>query len=131
SPLEMLLSSKSLTEFAARVQALIFVNRQDTQLANDIKALRADTAQKLDDAAAKAKEIVGLQTQIDDQKKSLSQQKNEYDRLVAEMKSNIAPQGSVAPQAQSDRNGALVAPNKANNETAVPHPQLQQADAVH
>ena len=131
SPLEMLLSSKSLTEFAERVQALIFVNRQDTQLANDIKALRVDTAQKLDDAAAKAKEIVGLQTQIDDQKKSLSQQKNEYDRLVAEMKSNIAQQGSVAAQAQSDRNGALVAANKANNETAVLNQRLEQAEALY
>ena len=131
SPLEMLLSSKSLTEFAERVQALIFVNRQDTQLANDIKALRADTAQKLDDAAAKQKEIVGLQTQIDDQKKSLAQQKTEYDRIVADMKANIAQQGSVAAQAQSDRNSALVNANKANTETAVLNQKLEQAEALY
>jgi len=33
SPLEMLLSSHTLTEFANRVQQMIFVNRQDQQLA--------------------------------------------------------------------------------------------------
>jgi murein DD-endopeptidase MepM/ murein hydrolase activator NlpD len=131
SPLEMLLSSKSLTEFAQRVQALIFVNRQDTQLANDIKAMRADTAQKLEDAATKQKEIVGLQTQIDDQKKSLSDQKAEYDRLVAQMKANIAQQGSVAAQAQSDRNSALAAQGKANNETAVLNKRLEEAEAMY
>src|SRR5206468_6026916 len=32
SPLEMLLSSSSLTEFANRLQAMIFINRQDVQL---------------------------------------------------------------------------------------------------
>ena len=41
SPLEMLLSSRTLTEFANRVQQMIFVNRQDQQLANEIRGLRA------------------------------------------------------------------------------------------
>ena len=131
SPLEMLLSSRSLTEFAQRVQALIFVNRQDTQLANDIKALRADTAQKLDDAATKQKEIVGLQTQIEEQKKSLAQQKSEYDRIAAEMKANITQQGTIAAQAQTDRNGALISANRANQETAVLNKRLEEAEALY
>src|SRR6185436_14085686 len=75
SPLEMLLSSKSLTEFATRVQAMIFVNRQDKQLADSIKTLRTDTEQKLLDAGGKAKEVVGLQQQIVDQKATLAKQK--------------------------------------------------------
>ena len=64
SPLEMLLSSSTLTEFANRVQQMIFVNRQDQQLANEIRGLRASTAAKLEDAAGKQKEILGLQDQI-------------------------------------------------------------------
>jgi len=131
SPLEMLLSSKSLTEFAQRVQALIFVNRQDTQLANEIKSLRADTAKKLEDAASKQKEIVGLQTQIDDQKKSLAKQKSDYDKLVAELRQNISAQGSLAAQAQSDRNNALAAAGRANNETAALNKKLEEAEALY
>src|SRR5207302_6705276 len=83
SPLEMLLSSVSLTEFANRLQAMIFINRQDVQLANDIRALRADTQQKQDDAATKEKEILGLSDQITTQRTQLASAKEKYDQLVA------------------------------------------------
>ena len=38
SPLEMLLASSSLTEFASRLAAMIRINRQDVQLASGIRA---------------------------------------------------------------------------------------------
>jgi murein DD-endopeptidase MepM/ murein hydrolase activator NlpD len=131
SPLEMLLSSRTLTEFANRVQAMIFVNRQDKQLANDIRAMRADTAQKLDDAAARRKEILGLQGQIDDQRKSLANQKSEYDALVAQMQASISSQVYLRAGAQSDKNRALTAAGQANNETAVLNQRLEQAEALY
>ncbi|HKW78560.1 MAG TPA: peptidoglycan DD-metalloendopeptidase family protein [Candidatus Limnocylindria bacterium] len=131
SPLEMLLSSRTLTEFAARVQAMIFVNRQDKQLANDIRLLRADTARKLDDAAATQKEIVGLQAQIEEQRKALSAQKAEYDALVAAKQASIAQQGSLAGQAASDRNAVLGSLGKANAETANLNKRLEEAEALY
>ena len=131
SPLEMLLSSSSLTDFANRVQAMIFVNRQDKQLANDIRSLRADTAQKLDDAASKEKEILGLQGQIDDQRKSLAKQKTEYDTLVAQMRASIGTQADLRAGAQVDKNKAIAAAGQANNETAVLNQKLEQAEALY
>jgi murein DD-endopeptidase MepM/ murein hydrolase activator NlpD len=131
SPLEMLLSSHSLTDFANRIQAMIFVNRQDKQLANDIRTLRADTAQKLDDAAARGNEILGLQGQIDDQRKSLAKQKSEYDDLVAQMQTSISSQANLRAGAQTDKNNALSAAGQANNETAVLNQRLEQAEALY
>jgi murein DD-endopeptidase MepM/ murein hydrolase activator NlpD len=131
SPLEMLLSAKTLTEFATRVQAMIFVNRQDTQLANSIKTLRADTAQKLDAAGSKQQEIVGLQAQIDSQRKSLAKQKADYDALVKQMQASIASQAELRSKAANDRNKELSNAAAANNETATLNKRLEQAEALY
>lgn len=131
SPLEMLLSSRSLTDFANRIQAMIFVNRQDKQLANDIRTLRADTASKLDDAASKQKDIVGLQKQIDDQKASLARQKAEYDKLVAQMEANIADQASTRAAAANSRDAQLASARQATNETAQLNKKLENAEALY
>jgi len=131
SPLEMLLSSSSLTDFANRVQAMIFVNRQDKQLVNDIRSLRADTALKLGDAASKQMEILGLQGQIDDQRRTLAKQKSEYDSLVAQMQTSISSQAGLRAGAQIDKNRALAAAGQANNETAVLNQKLEQAEALY
>jgi murein DD-endopeptidase MepM/ murein hydrolase activator NlpD len=131
SPLEMLLSSRTLTQFAQRVQAMIFVNRQDKQLANDIRSLRTDTAQKLEDAASKQKEIAGLQTQIDDQRKSLAKQKSDYDALVAQMQASISSQADVRSGAQQDKSRAQSAAGQAANETAALNQKLEQAESLY
>ncbi len=131
SPLEMLLSSSSLTDFANRVQAMIFINRQDRQLANDIVALRADTAAKLADAVTKQNEIVGLKTQIDSQRQSLAKQKAQYDALVAQMQVSINQQDSLRGDAAANRNNALGAASAANNETATLNKRLEQAEALY
>ena len=129
SPLEMLLSSKSLTDFANRIQAMIFVNRQDKQLANDINTLRADTTAKLQDASSKENDILGLQRQIDDQKASLAKQKTEYETLVSQMQANIGQQADLRGNAANNRDSQLAAAAKANNETAVLNQNLEQAEA--
>jgi murein DD-endopeptidase MepM/ murein hydrolase activator NlpD len=131
SPLEMLLSSKTLTEFATRVQAMIFVNRQDRQLANEIRTLRADTESKLDDVAQKQNEVIGLQKQIDDQRVSLSKQKAEYDELVKKMQDAIDSQAQVRAQAAADRNGQLANASAANGETAALNKRLEEAEAMY
>ncbi len=131
SPLEMLLSSRSLTDFASRVQAMIFVNRQDKQLANEIKALRADTALKIDEAATKQKEIVGLQGQIDAQRKTLEKQKADYEAIVRQMQASISQQAELRGEAAKSRNDALGSVAAANNETANLNRRLEQAEALY
>src|SRR6185503_15218658 len=116
SPLEMLLSSKTLTEFATRVQAMIFVNRQDKQLANEIRSLRADTERKLQDAGTKQNEVVGLQKQIDDQRLSLTKQKSDYDDLVKQMQSAISTQADLRGEAAANRNNQIANANAASAE---------------
>ncbi len=130
SPLEMLLSSKSLTEFATRVQAMIFINRQDTQLANDIKALRADTTLKLDDAASKQKEIVGLQGQIEDQRKALAKQKSDYEGLVAQIQVSVDQQDALRNDAATNRNAQQQNQSAASNQAAALNKKLEQTEAL-
>ena len=131
SPLEMLLSSRTLTEFANRVQLMIFVNRQDQQLANEIRSIRTDTTKKLEDAGFKEKEVIGLQDQITVQKKRLSEQKAEYDDLVARMQASITTQADVRGQAAVNRNQAIGALGNANRETANLNKKLEDAEALY
>jgi murein DD-endopeptidase MepM/ murein hydrolase activator NlpD len=128
SPLEMLLSSRTLTEFANRVQQMIFVNRQDQQLANEIRGLRADTAAKLTDAAGKQNEILGLQDQIASQRKSLSEQKSKYEQLVAQMRSAIEQQADARADAATNKASAVGALGAANRETADLNRKLEDAE---
>jgi len=129
SPLEMLLSSGSLSEFASRVQAMVLINRQDVQLASDIKTLRGDTTRKQDDAAAKTKEIVGLQEQITQQRAHLAAQKAEFERLVAQAQVAINSQSALREDAAASRNSQLDQVRNANNETANLNRQLERAEA--
>lgn len=129
SPLEMLLSSGSLSEFAGRVQAMVLINRQDVQLASDIKTLRTDTARKQDDAAAKAKEIGGLQDQIVEQRAHLAAQKAEFERLVAQAQGAINSQAALRENAANNRNSQLDLARNANSETANLNRQLEQTEA--
>lgn len=129
SPLEMLLSSGSLSEFASRVQAMVLINRQDVQLAGEIKTMRADTIRKQDDAAVKTKEIGGLQTQITEQRAHLAAQKAEFDRLVAQAQIAINSQAALRENAANNRNNQLEQARNANSETANLNRQLEQAEA--
>ena len=128
SPLEMLLSSHTLTEFANRVQQMIFVNRQDQQLANEIRGLRADTAAKLEDAAGKQREILGLQDQIATQRRELAAQKAQYDELVAQMQSAIDQTDEQRAYAAANRSQAVGALSAANRETADLNRKLEEAE---
>jgi murein DD-endopeptidase MepM/ murein hydrolase activator NlpD len=129
SPLEMLLSSASLTEFANRLQAMIFINRQDVQLANEIRTLREDTSRKQDEAAAKEKDIVGLQNQVTVTRQRLTEQKAIYDKLVAEAQAAIEEQARARAAAAAERNAAQGAANQAKGQTSELNKQLDQAAA--
>lgn len=128
SPLEMLLSSSSLTEFADRVQAMIFVNRQDTQIAKDINALRAGTEERIADAKIAEAQLLGLQKQIADQQKALAAQKAQYDALVAQAQASIAQQSTLAKQAANDRDAQRQNQSAATGQTAELETRLREAE---
>lgn len=129
SPLEMLLSSSSISEFASRVQAMVIINRQDVALANEIRAMRDETAANVALTQEKAAEIVGLQEQITQQRAALAEQKARYDRLVKEAQSAIATTAAERDQAAALRNAQLGAAAKQNQETANLNRLLQDAEA--
>ena len=129
SPLEMLLSSKSLSEFASRVQTMVLVNRQDVQLAREIRAMRESVSEKRTQAAEKEQEVVGLQKLIDSQKAELAKQKSEYDALVAEMKASIAQQANERYMAAVNRQGAINQQSAATTQAAQLNKQLEQVEA--
>src|SRR5207245_5970970 len=129
SPLEMLLSSSSLTEFANRLQAMIFINRQDVQLVNDLRALRASTSAKQDEASSKEKDIRGLQDQIASTRKILAAQKDHYDQLVAQAQTAIDEQQSVRGAAAANRNSAQSQAAQSRGATADLQFQLDNAEA--
>jgi murein DD-endopeptidase MepM/ murein hydrolase activator NlpD len=129
SPLEMLLSSASLTEFANRLQAMIVINRQDVQLAGEIRTLRDDTRQKQDQASVKEREILGLQEQVTTTRKTLAAQKERYDKLIAEAQAAIDEQSSVAAVAASKRNNAQAQAGAASRQASTLQAQADQAEA--
>ena len=129
SPLEMLLSSASLTEFANRLQAMIFINRQDVQLANEIRTLRSDTQQKQDEASTKEKEILGLADQITTQRTQLATAKERYDKLVADAQTALASEAgarAVAAQSRQSAQGQVIQTNRTTSDL---QRQLDQAEA--
>jgi len=129
SPLEMLLSSTSLTEFATRVQAMVIINRQDQQLANEIRTIRDETAAKVSLNQEKAAEMVGLQEQITNQRGALALQKARYDQLIKDAQNAIAGTSEVLNEAAANRNSQLNAAARQNQETANLNKLLQDAEA--
>ncbi len=131
SPLEMLVSSTSLTEFANRVQAMVLVNRQDVQLANDIRSLRAGTARKQEETAGKQLEIKGLQKQIELQRERLALEKARYDDLVRQAQGAIAAQAGLRNEAAQNRASAIQNFQNASREAAELNRQLEAAEAAY
>jgi murein DD-endopeptidase MepM/ murein hydrolase activator NlpD len=129
SPLEMLLSSSSLTEFANRLQSMIVINRQDVQLANEIRTLRADTQWKQDQASMKEKEILGLSDQITTQRTQLAASKERYDKLVAEAQAAINAEAAARAAASRSKQTAQGQLSQTNRTTAELERQLDQAEA--
>ncbi len=129
SPLEMLLSSQSLSDFASRIQAMVIINRQDVQLASEIKMMRDEAAANVGLTQEKAAEMVGLQDQITQQRAALAAQKTRYDQLIKEAQSQIDNAAAQRDAAAAERNSQLGAAAQQNAQTAALNRQLQDAEA--
>lgn len=131
SPLEMLLSAGSITQFAERVQAMVLINRQDQRLVGEIRTLKASTTAKQATVAQKEQEIVGLKEQITKQRGALATKKSDYERIVAEMKASISAQSGLRYDAQVNKSAAIGAQQRANSEAAKLNRQLEQTEAAY
>jgi murein DD-endopeptidase MepM/ murein hydrolase activator NlpD len=129
SPLEMLLSSRSLSDFASRIQAMVIINRQDVQLASEIRTIRDQAAASVALTQEKAAEIVGLQDQITQQRAGLAAQKARYDQLLKDAQTAMASTADERDQAAALRNAQLGAAAKQKQETANLNKLLQDAEA--
>jgi len=129
SPLEMLLSSRSLSDFASRIQAMVIINRQDVQLASEIRTIRDDAAANVALTQEKAAEIVGLQDQITQQRAGLAAQKARYDQLLKDAQTAMASTADERDQAAGLRNQQLGAAARQKQETANLNKLLQDAEA--
>jgi murein DD-endopeptidase MepM/ murein hydrolase activator NlpD len=129
SPLEMLLSSRSLGDFASRIQAMVIINRQDVQLASEIRVIRDEAAANVALTQEKATEIVGLQDQITQQRAGLAAQKARYDQLLRDAQTAMASTADERDQAATLRNAQLGAAAKQKQETANLNKLLQDAEA--
>ncbi len=128
SPLEMLLSSASLTEFASRVRAMVQINRQDLQLANEIRSLRDDTTRKHEEATTKQQEILGLQDQIKIQRERIAGEKALYDELVRQTGISIDTKTTERASAAANKSAAQNAASQAAKETADLNKRLEEAE---
>ncbi len=83
SPLEMLLDSSSLTQFVARVQGFVFVSRENTRLAGELRRSRA--ARELERTASEEKraELQGLEARIAERIPLLAEERARYTELAA------------------------------------------------
>lgn len=131
TPLEMLLTSSSLTEFAARLQATVLINRQDAKLAAEISSLREETSRKQDDLEGKRIEILGLQDQIGTQRQRLALEKARYDAMVAEHQAAIGNQSALKTEAATNQSAAQRSAQQAATEAARLNKQLEDAEAAY
>lgn len=131
SPLEMLLSSGSLSEFSSRVQAMIIINRQDALLASEIRAIREMTAARTELAAAKELEVKALEAQIEKQRAAVAADKAEYDALVRQLQGSISATAVERQSAAALSGQARQSQTQANLATANLTKQLQIAEAAY
>lgn len=131
SPLEMLLSSTSLAEFASRVQSFIFIQRADRQLQTDIGALASIVSDRTREVAGKELEIAGLQDQVITQRTRLAAEKARYEELMRQAGESIVTQSGLRQSAASNRNAAQQNQNAAANETARLNRLLEEAEAAY
>ena len=119
TPLEMLLSSSSLADFAERVRLMVLILRADHRLATDIMRLRDSNEEKRITAELKLQEIEGLTVQVTSQRDRLAAEKAHLDAIFAE---------TQAAQFENEASRNAAAANAAAAQRAARTAQLQAAD---
>ena len=101
SPLEMVLSTRSLSDFSARLDALLRIDRDDVRQAQEIRVLTAELQSTRDAASAKEQELVATQQRIATQRSALVGQRAAFEAIVKHA-------GEAVSIARGARDGAAV-----------------------
>jgi len=104
SPLEMLLSTRSLADFSARLDTLLRVDRDDARQAQEIRTLTAGLQTTRGAAAAKETELVATRERIAAQRTTLLAQRTAFENIVRNADQAVA----LAAGARDDAAGGLL-----------------------
>lgn len=82
SPLEMLLSTRSLSDFSTRLDSLLRVDREDVRQAQEIARLTTELQATRDAAATKEQDLVAARERITAQRTALLDQRAAFESVV-------------------------------------------------
>ncbi|HEY8655676.1 MAG TPA: peptidoglycan DD-metalloendopeptidase family protein [Candidatus Limnocylindria bacterium] len=114
SPLEMLLSTRSLADFSARLDTLLRVDRDDARQAQEIRTLTAGLQTTRGAAAAKETELVATRERIAAQRTTLLAQRTAFENIVRNADQAVALAAGARDDAAGGRSKALASAAQAD-----------------
>ena len=131
STLEMLLSSASLSEFSRRVDAMLYLDREDARLAREIRTLREGIESDRLIAAARADELLATGRRIAEQRVKLVDQRIAFESVVRHATAAVAVQVAARSDAQAGRAQALATAARADAAARALALELEQAEGAY
>jgi len=128
SPLEMLLSTRSLADFSARIDTLLRIGRDDARQAQEIKNLTAELQATRDDAAAKEQVLVATQQRITTQRAALIAQRASFESLVRHAGDAVSLATGARDDAAAGRAEALASAARADAAVLALAAEFQRAE---
>lgn len=114
SPLEMLLSVRSLTDFSARLDTLLRVDRDDARQAQEIRSLTTALQVTQDAASAKERELVAARQRLATQRVTLVEQRATFQTIVRHAADAVAIATVAREDAAAGRAEALASAARAD-----------------
>ena len=114
SPLEMVLSTRSLSDFSARLDSLLRVDREDARQAQEIRSLTAELQATRDAATAKEHELVATEQRIAAQRTTLVEQRAAFEAIVRHAVDAVAIATGARDDAAAGRAQALASAARAD-----------------
>ncbi|GAC1458995.1 MAG: hypothetical protein NVS1B1_10870 [Candidatus Limnocylindrales bacterium] len=114
SPLEMLLSTRSLADFSARIDTLLRIDRDDVRQAQEIRTLTADLQASRDAAAAKEQDLVAAGLRLTTQRAKLLEQRAVFESIVRHAAEAVSIASGARDDAAAGRAEALASAARAD-----------------
>jgi len=114
SPLEMLLSTRSLSDFSARLDTLLRVDREDVRQAQEIRQLTDDLQTTRDAASAKEQELIAARERITVQRATLLDQRAAFESIVRHADQAVSLATGARDDAAAGRARALASAAQAD-----------------
>ena len=114
SPLEMLLSTRSLSDFSARIDSLLRIDRDDVRQAQEIRTLTAQLQTTQDAAASKERELVAVQERLAKQRAALVEQRTAFESIVRHAVEAVSIAKTARDDAAAGRRDAIASAARAD-----------------